>query len=346
MSTSLEDVKDAALRIQGHVRQTPLLESALLNEELGFRLLLKAECLQVTGSFKARGAFNQLLQLTEAEKTSGVVAISSGNHAQAVAYVARELEIRAAIVMPSDAPRLKMKNTRSYGAEIVIYDRDTEDREAVGERLLAERGGRFIHPYNDPRTAAGQGTVGLEIFEQTTERGIVPDALIVNCCGGGLAAGIAVTRDLYKQPPLFYVAEPEEFDDAQRSLASSVLCSNAKKTGSICDALLAPHMGEGNFEILRRHHATGLTATDEEVEAAMTIAAEHFKIVLEPSGAVGFAAAIRNRARFKGQTVVVVGSGGNVDAAHYAEHLEHGERNRGRLLALAKTPFVSARPAA
>ncbi len=332
LPVSLQNVQNAAARICGYVRQTPLLESSLLNEVLGFRLLVKAECLQVTGSFKARGGFNQLLQLDEETKRQGIIAWSSGNHAQGVAYAAQKLGIKATILMPHDAPQLKMENTRRYGAEIVTYNRDTEDRNEVGNRLTAERGLHLIHSYDAERTIAGQGTVGLEIYNQTCEQGISPDALIVNCCGGGLSSGIAVTCGLYEKPPMLYTSEPQFFDDARRSLASGTMMKNDRVSGSICDALLMPNMGIKPLQILLHHGAQGLTASDDDAQAAMHVALEYFKLVLEPGGAVSLAAAFLNRQQFQGKTVVAVASGGNVDPDAYIDMLRRGRVHRAKLL--------------
>ena len=212
--------------------------------------------------------------------------------------------------MPQDAPKLKLDNTRRYGAEIVTYNRDTEDREEIGATLSKERGARMIHPYNDARTIAGQGTCGIEIFEQSKARGIAPDAIIVNCSGGGLASGISLTRELYggKKPDI-YTSEPDTFDEMKRSLAEGKILANRKPSGSICDALLAMSPGTNSFAILRDEKAQGMAASDACVEAAMSVAAEYFKLTLEPGGAVSLACACLNRDLFRGKTVIAVGSG-------------------------------------
>ena len=332
-AVSLDDIRTAASCIKGHVIATPLLEAPLLSSRLGFRLLIKAENVQVTGSFKVRGAFNQIAQLTDEENAKGVVAISSGNHAQAVAHAAATFGIKSAIVMPSDAPKLKLENTRRYGAEIITYNREIEDREQIGARVSRERGARLVHPYNDRRTIAGQGTVGLEIFEQTKQRGLTPDAIIVNCSGGGLSAGIAITRALYNgKKPAIFTAEPDMFDEMRRSLASGSIVYNEKPSGSICDALLAMSPGTNTFAILRHENAQGLAASDRQVEAAMSIAADYFKLVLEPGGAVSLACGCLNRETFKGKVVVLVASGGNVDPDKYPGFLERGAANRASIL--------------
>ena len=333
-TTTLHDVQQAASRIREHIVTTPLLESPLLSKQLGFRLLIKAENVQLTGSFKVRGAFNQIAQLTEGEKSKGVIAISSGNHAQAVAYAAATFGVKSTIVMPQDAPKLKLENTKRYGAEIVTYNRDTEDREAIGKKIGAERGLRMIHPYNDPRTIAGQGTVGLEIFEQSIAKGLKPDAILVNCSGGGLSAGIALTRELYSgNRPQIYTTEPDTFDEMRTSFEVGSICHNMKPSGSICDALLAMSPGTNTFAILTQQKAQGLAASDACVEAAMSIAAEFFKLVLEPGGAVSLACACLNRDMFRGKTVVAVASGGNVDPDAYIGMLERGLKNRNLLFA-------------
>jgi threonine dehydratase len=331
LSVSLENVKEAAARIRGYIVETPLLEAPLLNKHLGFRLLVKAENLQLAGSFKVRGAFNHMAQLTDDEKKKGVIAISTGNHSQAVAYAASTFGVKSIIVMPQDAPKSKLDNTRRYGAEIVTYDRQTENREEIGQRIACERGIRLIHPYNDPRTIAGQGTCGLEIFEQTKARGVSPAAIIVNCGGGGLAAGISLTRELYagKKPEIF-TAEPEAADKMRQSLAAGQV---VKKPGvTICDALAVP-AGTQTLPILLGSKSKGLAASDACVEAAMSLAAEHLKLVLEPGGAVALACACLNRAMFQGKTVVAVASGGNVDPEAYIGMLTSGLANRKLLFA-------------
>lgn len=318
---ALADVQAAEARIAPHILTTPLLESPLLSREIGFRLLVKAESLQLTGAFKVRGAFNQILQLDEHERRRGVIAVSSGNHAQAVAYAALSQGVPATIVMPHDAPRVKLERTRRHGATIVLYDRETEDRDAVAEALASEHGLRIVHPFDDARTIAGQGTIGLEIFRQTRERGLAPDAIVTGCSGGGLASGIAPTLDLYERAPRLFTAEPAEFDDMRRSLASGAFATNDKRSGSICDALLAPSPGRNTLPILLERGARGLAATDAEVEAAMNIAADHLGLVIEPGGAAALACALAERARFAGQTIVAVASGGNIDTTDYANIL-------------------------
>lgn len=319
---TLADVEAAAARIAPHVEATPLLAAPLLDEEIDFRLLVKAENLQPIGAFKLRGAFNQILQLTEEERRRGIIAVSSGNHAQAVAFAARAMGVSATIVMPRDAPRVKLERTKALGARVEFYDRLSNDRDALTRRLAEQDGLRFIHPYDDPRTIAGQGTIGLEIFAQTRAKDIAPDAIIASCSGGGLASGIALTSPLFARAPQMFTAEPAGFDDMRRSLDSGEPQVNAALTGSICDALLAPTPGRCTLPILLACGAQGLTATDAQVEAAMRVAAEHFRIVLEPGGAAALACALIERERFAGKTVVVVASGGNVDRADFASILD------------------------
>lgn len=329
---SLNDIREAAQRIAPHIVETPLLESVLVNRALGFRLLLKPENLQHSGSFKDRGAFNQILQLSEDEKSHGVFAMSAGNHAQAVARAAQKFRVAATILMPYDAPRVKKENTEKYGAEIVTYNRATEDREAIGQHIARERGLPVIHPYNDPRTIAGQGTIGLEIYHQTLKKDASPDAIIVPCSGGGLSAGIATTRDLYTSPPQIYTAEPAGFDDMRRSLKTGVAVINEKQSGTICDALTAPTPGSNTLPILMHHKTEGFSVSDDLTQAGMYIAFQYYKIVLEPGGAVALAGAAFNHEQFLGKNVAVIASGGNVDSEAYVGMLERGRATVKRLL--------------
>jgi threonine dehydratase len=308
-------IEAAARRLEGIAVRTPLLESPLLNRQLGFRLLVKAECLQRTGSFKFRGAYNRLVQFDPAQRARGVVAFSSGNHAQGVAHAAERLGIPAVIVMPADAPALKLANTRAYGAEVVTYDRWREDREAVAGSIAAARGLVTVKPYDDPDVMAGQGTVGLEIAEQTEALGLIPDAVVVCASGGGLVAGCALALSARMPATRVYCAEPTDFDDHARSLAAGERLANAPGGRSICDALLAATPGEITFPVNRRLLAGGLVATDAEVRAAMAMAMEQFKLVIEPGGAVAFATVLAGRLPEPPEVVVAVASGGNIDLA-------------------------------
>jgi threonine dehydratase len=318
---TFEDVQAAAARIAGHARRTPLLHGTPLDERTGGRILLKLETLQHTGSFKFRGAYNRLSQLDDAQRAAGVVAFSSGNHAQGVAAAARLLGIPATIVMPADAPTVKMRNTLALGAEIVEYDRLRESREAIAARLANERGAVLVPSFDDPDIIAGQGTVGLEIFEQATEVGLALDDVIVCTSGGGLVAGTALAIRALSPATRVWSAEPEGHDDHRRSLGSGRRESNAPGTRSICDALLAPEPGVLTFEINRQLLAGGVAVTDEEVRAAIACAARTFKLVVEPGGAVALAAVLAGRLEARGRTVAVVLSGGNVDDALLAEIL-------------------------
>lgn len=311
----------AAGRLAGIARRTPLLAETPLDSLTGARLLIKAECLQVTGSFKIRGAWNRLVQLSPAERAAGVVAFSSGNHAQGVAEAARRLGIPAAIVMPADAPRAKLDNTRALGAQIITYDRMRENREAIAARLAAERGATLVPSYDDPHIIAGQGTVGLEIMEQAAEAGLVPDDVVICCSGGGLASGSALAVRALAPRSRVFVAEPAAFDDTRRSLEAGARVANAAGGRSFCDALLAPTPGRLTFQLMQGLVAGGLAVTDDEVRAAMVAAFRHLKLVVEPGGAVALAAVLAGRLSCRGRTVAVVLSGGNVDAALYREVL-------------------------
>jgi len=318
---SFADVQAAARRIAGYAVVTPLLESAALNKRLGFRLLVKAEPLQRTGSFKFRGAFNRLVQLDAEQRRRGVVAFSSGNHAQGVAASAEILGIPAVIVMPADAPAIKLANTRGFGAEIVTYDRWTQDREAVAARIQAERGAVLVRPYDDRDIIAGQGTVALEVVAEAAARHIAIDAFAANSSGGGLIAGCALVFQAQSPGTLVYCAEPAGFDDHARSLAAGTRLANAAGASSICDALLAPKPGEITFAINRSRLAGGLVASDDEVRHAMAVAFQELKLVVEPGGAVALAAALAGRVPGEPKVVVVVASGGNVDAATFRSAL-------------------------
>jgi threonine dehydratase len=308
------DVEAAAARLRGVARRTPLLESDALNELAGGRLLLKAECLQRTGAFKLRGAYNAVSRLDG----RAVVAYSSGNHAQGVAAAARLLGVPATIVMPADAPAIKIESTRALGAEVRLYDRQREVREEIGAEIATRTGAALVRPYDDPQVIAGQGTAGLEIAEQALELGARPDAALIPCGGGGLAAGCALA--LVERFPGIEIhgAEPAGFDDTRRSLAAGERLANPAGSASICDALLAPMPGELTFRINRELLAGGIAVTDAEVRRAMALAFRHLKLVVEPGGAVALAAALSGRFDTGGRTVAVMLSGGNVDPALFA----------------------------
>jgi threonine dehydratase len=318
------DVRAAAGRLAGIVRQTPLVGDTPLNEHSGGRILLKLEPLQHTGSFKVRGAYNRLVQLSVPERAAGVVAFSSGNHAQGVAWAAKRLGIAAAIVMPADAPRTKIENTRFLGAEVVLYDRGRESREEIASRLAVERGATLVPSFDDPHIIAGQGTVGLELMNQAAAIGAVPDDVLVCCSGGGLVSGCALAiKDLSPGTRVLTV-EPMAFDDARRSLEAGARVRNPPGGHSICDALQAPTPGLLTFALMRRLLAGGLAVSDEEVRQAMTWAFRHLKLVVEPGGAVALAAVLSGRVELRGRTVAVILSGGNVDADVYRDALAPG----------------------
>jgi threonine dehydratase len=312
------DVHAAAERLRGIAVRTPLLEWDALNERLGGRLLLKAEPLQRTGSFKFRGAYNTIAQIG----ASAVVAYSSGNHAQGVAAAARLLGVRATIVMPRDAPAIKVANTKALGAEVVLYDRWSESREEIGAALAAETGAALIRPYDDPRIVAGQGTVGLELAEQASTLGAAPDLALIPCGGGGLIAGCALALQEAFPGIRVHAVEPEGFDDTARSLAAGERLANAPGARSICDALLLPTPGELTFAINRAHLAGGLVVDDQTVADAMAVAFTDLKIVMEPSGAVGLAAVLAGRIDARGRCLGIVCSGGNVDAETFTACLD------------------------
>jgi len=318
---TIEDVRAAAGRIEGKAVRTPLLESPALNARLGGRLLVKAECLQRTGSFKFRGAYNTLVQFDARQRKAGVVTYSSGNHAQGIAAAAQLLGIPATIVMPADAPAIKVANTRGYGAEVVPYDRYKENREEVGGAIARERGATIVAPYDEPQVIAGQGTAGLEIAAQAKALGAALDAVIVCCGGGGLTAGCAIALAAECPSTAVYISEPEAFDDTRRSLIAGDRVSNDPKARSICDALLAPTPGVLTFAINRRLLKGGFAVSDTEVRRAMAIAFAELKLVVEPGGAVALAAVLSGKFAIRGRTVAVTASGGNVDRETFAAAL-------------------------
>ncbi len=311
----LAEVRAAAGRLAGVARRTPLLASTPLDEALGGTLLFKAECLQRNGAFKFRGAYNRLVQLDERERRAGVVAFSSGNHAQGVAAAARMLGIPATIVMPTDAPAIKLDNTRALGAEVVLYDRFAEDREVIARKIVAERGATLVPAYDDPHVVAGQGTAGLELMQQAGELGLVPDQVLVPTSGGGLTAGTAIAVRGLAPKAAVYGVEPEAFDDTRRSLAAGTLLPNPPEARSICDALQSSPPGRLTFAINRELLAGVLTVSDREVEAAMARAFRDLKLVVEPGGAVALAAALAGKLPLAGRTTAIILSGGNVDPA-------------------------------
>lgn len=311
----IDAVRAAARRLSGRVVRTPLLNSPMLDDLVGARVLVKAENLQLTGSFKIRGALNALLTLDEDARRAGLVAYSAGNHGQAVAAAARLAGCPAVVVMPRDAPRVKIDNCHWWGAETVLYDPRTEDRVEIAREIQQKRGMTLIPPFDDHAVMAGQGTAGLEIAEQARELGVVPDALLVNCSGGGLAAGVITALDDAFPGLAHHIVEPAGFDKMARSLAAGEVCANPRPPGGVMDALAGPVPGTRPLAVLAGHDVRGLTVTDDEALAAVDVAHRFLRIVLEPGGAASLAALLSGKVDVRGKTVVLVASGGNVDPA-------------------------------
>lgn len=313
------DIDAAAVVLAPYAVRTPLLTSPALDALTGARVFLKPEVLQRTGSFKFRGAFNKLASIPLSERGGGVVAFSSGNHAQGVAAAAQILGMQATIVMPSDAPVSKRERTKGYGAEVVLYDRDTEDREAIARDIAGKRGATVVPPYDDPFVMAGQGTVGREIAEDMAALGLAPDLVMAQASGGGLVAGIATAVKARYPDAAIMCAEPEGFDDHARSLRAGKREAHDAKGRTICDALMASIPGVLTFAVNQKLLAGGVTASDAEVGKAVAFLFRELKLVVEPGGAVALAALLAGRVEARGKTVVVVLSGGNVDADLYAK---------------------------
>jgi threonine dehydratase len=312
LPVTIEDIRAAAVRIKGHAVRTPLLRCEALDAATGARVFVKAECLQRGGAFKFRGAMNAIASMSAAERASGILAYSSGNHAIAVATVSRLFGVPAVIVMPSDAPRAKLDEVRAQGGEVVLYDRVRDSRESIGAKLSAERGLHLVPPFNDVRVIAGQGTAGLEIGEE-----IAPDIVLTPASGGGLAAGTALSLPNAR----VYPVEPEGHDDVARSLESGRVEMNAPGMRSICDALMSPAPGDITFAIGRERWAGALAMPDATTLRAMRFAFERLKLVVEPGGAIALAAALEGAVDLKGATVAIIASGGNVDAEMFARAL-------------------------
>jgi len=322
--TDIAMIEAARARLGSHVRRTPLLSSPFLDEIAGRRIFVKPECLQHTGSFKFRGAWSAISALAPDVRAKGVIAFSSGNHAQGVALAAKMHGIPSVIVMPSDAPRIKIENTRAYGAEVVPYDRANEDRDEIGARLSKERGLTLIKPFDEPLVIAGQGTAGLEIAEQAKEEGIEKADVLVPTGGGGFISGVALALEAKAPAFLVHPCEPEGFDDATRSLASGRIERNAAQSGSLCDAIVTPQPGNITFPIMSRLCGPGLVVTEDEALHAVALAFSRLKIVVEPGGAVALAAALFHGG-ILGDTVIAVCSGGNVDGDVFRMALDrHG----------------------
>ena len=320
-------ISAAAQRLEGYARRTPLLSSPFLDEIAGRRVFIKAECLQHTGSFKFRGAWSAITSLPEGAR--GVIAFSSGNHAQGVAYAAGLRGLPALIIMPRDAPAIKIANTRALGAEVVLYDRTREDRDALGAALAAERGLELIQPFDHAQVIAGQGSVGLEIAEQARAEGVDEAQVLVCCGGGGLTSGIALA--LERQAPQMQVrtVEPEGFDDVAQSLATGQVVENPSRSG-LCDAIVTPRPGKLTWPILQRLCGPGLVVSDSDALRAMVLAHDRLKLVLEPGGAVALAAALFHPGQISGAAVIVTASGGNVDRAVLQSAFAQGDGDAAR----------------
>lgn len=321
--TDITRIEAAAARLSGHARRTPLLSSPFLDEIAGRRVLLKAEALQHTGSFKFRGGWAAISALSPQQRAAGVIAFSSGNHAQGVASAARAHGVPAVIVMPADAPRLKIENTRALGAEVVLYDRaGGEDRDAVAAPIAQARGLTLIHPFDNPEVIAGQGSVGLEIAEQAQEEGVSTADVLVCCGGGGLTSGIALALEARAPGLRVRPAEPENFDDVTRSLQAQMPQRNPAPSGSLCDAILTPEPGQITWPVLSRLCGPGVVVSDLDCLRAMALAFQRLKIVLEPGGAAALAAALFHPAQIEGDSVIAVATGGNVDREVFLQALE------------------------
>ena len=317
------DIADAAERMKGVAVRTPLLAAPALDARTGARVLIKPEVLQRTGSFKFRGAYNRISRLSAAERAGGVVAFSSGNHGQAVAAVARLLGIPATVVMPADAPDMKIAATRGHGATVVLYRRDREDRETIANRIVRDYDAVLVPPFDDPLVIAGQGTVGHEIAEDAAALGVTIDMLLVPCSGGGLIAGATLALKDRFPDVASYAVEPQGFDDTARSLAAGARAPNPPGGHTLCDALMVREPGVITFALNQKLLAGGIAVSDAEVLAAMKCAFETLKLVLEPSGAVALAALLAGRIDARGKTVAVVCSGGNVDADVFGRALKN-----------------------
>jgi threonine dehydratase len=308
------DVDAAAKKLEGVVLRTPLVRSPVIDGLTGGRVFLKTETLQHTGSFKFRGAYNKISSIPMDKRAAGVVAFSSGNHAQGVAAAATMLGIRATIVMPKDAPKPKRDRTAAFGAEVVLYDRDKgEDREVIARAIADERGATLVPPYDDPFIIAGQGTAGREIVEDLATLGLKPDLVVVPNSGGGLTAGISLAVKARVPDAKIYTVEPEGFDDFVRSLHSGQREQNPSPSGTICDGLMTGTPGEITFAVNRKLVTEGFTVSDTDVGKAIAFAFRELKLVVEPSGAVSLAALLTGKIDVRGKVAVAVLSGGNID---------------------------------
>jgi threonine dehydratase len=309
-----DDVLEAARRLQGHAHRTPVLRSSTVDRRFKAELFFKCENLQRMGAFKFRGAFNALSRFDAAQRKAGVIAFSSGNHAQAIALSARLLGMPAAILMPHDAPRSKMEATRGYGAEVIVFDRYQQDREALAAELAAQRGMTLIPPYDHPHVMAGQGTAAKELLEDAGPL----DALLVPLGGGGLLSGCALAARALAPDCMIYGVEPEAGDDGRQSLLKGEIV-HIPTPQTLADGAQTQHLGRFTFEVIRREVDGIVTATDDQLVEAMRFFAERMKLVVEPTGCLAFAAACHAGLPLAGKRVGVVLSGGNVDLARYAQ---------------------------
>jgi threonine dehydratase len=318
---NIDLIRAAAKRLHGHARRTPLLSSQFLDDIAGRKVYVKPECLQHTGSFKFRGGWSALSGMDPEKRANGVIAYSSGNHAQGVALAARMHGVPSVIVMPSDAPALKIENTKALGAQVVLYDRDTEDRDEIGARIAADRGLTLVKPFDDPLVIAGQGTAGLEIAEDANALGLENIDVLVCCGGGGFTSGIALACEADAPTLRVRPVEPDGFDDVARSLISGKIERNAATSGNICDAIITPQPGDLTFPIMHRLCGPGLVIRENEALMAMAQAFLRLKLVAEPGGAAALAAALYRPDDIRGDAVIVTISGGNVDPAQFAQAL-------------------------
>lgn len=318
---AFSDVEDAACRIAGEAVRTPLLENDALNERTGGRVLIKPECLQRTGSFKFRGAYNRLSRIAPEAREKGVVAFSSGNHAQGVALAARLLGMPATIVMPSDAPKIKSGGVRRLGGEVVEFDRETDDREAVSAEIAERTGATLVPSYDDPYIIAGQGTAGLEVAQDLEAADVVPDQFVCCAGGGGLIAGCGLAIRHFFADCDILAAEPEGFDDHRRSLAAGDRVANTRKSGSLQDAIITPMPGRLTFQLNQQQLAGAVTATDDDALEAMAFVWKHLKLVAEPGGATAFASLLNGQVDTRNKTTVVLITGGNVDPEVFKQAL-------------------------
>ncbi len=313
MNFSYKNIDDAYDQIKNKIIKTPLITNDYINKQLESNIFFKLENLQTTGSFKLRGASYKISKISKEEKNNGVVAYSSGNHAQAVAYASLQQEIPSKIIMPNNAPNIKIANTKKYKAEVILYDPNIESRENIGEKIAKEENRTLIRPYDDIDIVAGQGTAGKEITDQLNKKSIVPDIYLCCCGGGGLIAGTS-TYLKYKFPNInSYSVEPYGFDDTKKSLESSKIIANERGFNSICDAIITPQPGKLTFPINIQSLSGGLVVSDSEVKQTIKFLAEHLKIIVEPGGAVAATAVLNSKINIKNKTVVVMISGGNID---------------------------------